>query len=323
MFLSSGSLLCLPQKIALQNYDLLMNCRPGVEFNCSQLMHPERVRAVLKNVAKEHPGSGQAERLLRFNFTHVHCPADAVAQVTTLTLCSNALVDSDQLLNLLQDFSSLKHLNISNNSTLRFLTVNFMIFVTRLQSFICNDCSLVFPPQREVSFQLDHPDVDVQYAVKGIQRFLNESNINLSNTKMDAADALKIASELQHLFSNLQSESSQSQSPITINISKNPELKGSRLEGLGSGCLLILSKLEGVYAESYSALALCPAVMFALFISEYFFAISRTSIVSHSRAEFVRNWPERFRHHKRFKPAAHVASKGAVAAAQSQEVGYF
>ena len=177
-----------------------------------------------------------------------------------MKLCYNALVDSDQLLSLLQDFSGLKHLDISHNPTLRFLSVDFMRFVTtRLQSFVCNHCSLVFPPQREVWFQVDHPDADVQHALNGIQGFLNKSNIDLSDTKMNSADCLKIASELQKLVASMQSESSPLQSPITINISKNPELKGSRLEGLDSGCVLILSKLDGPQLHRIQELNLSEA----------------------------------------------------------------
>ena len=77
-----------------------------------------------------------------------------VAALLSINLSRAGLVCDDLYLlsESLSRLHSLKHLDISYNPHLRLLHPGILHVVSRLQTFICRDCSLVLPPQAMFSF---------------------------------------------------------------------------------------------------------------------------------------------------------------------------
>lgn len=73
--------------------------------------------------------------------------AAAAAVVETISIAGNCLQTQDMpiLVQLLCKFPALKHLDVSANPLL--LPLDMLQFASRLETFACNDCALVLPPQ--------------------------------------------------------------------------------------------------------------------------------------------------------------------------------
>jgi hypothetical protein len=96
-----------------------------------------------------------------------------------------------KLLQLLQRFAALQHVNISGNPGLKLLPVAFITAAARYKSFNCAGCSLVLPPQRIFMSPEDGP--------RAISEFFQSTSLDISNSQLSFQSSAAVASVLQSL----------------------------------------------------------------------------------------------------------------------------
>lgn len=100
-------------------------------------------------------------------------------------------------------FPALKHLDLSGNAGLRLLPVGILRVAARLETFNCNGCSLVLPPQREFLTPDQNPNriqrmLDGHHSFKGGE--LKLSTLGLTKSIATNASALfQFFPSLKHL----------------------------------------------------------------------------------------------------------------------------
>ena len=102
----------------------------------------------------------------------------------------------DLLMNL-RRFPLLERVTISDNPDMRFLSFEFMQFVSQLKHFDCDNCSLVIPPQRIFTVPGCNPSI--------VDGFIKSANIDISSLQLlpimttDVASILENFSALRHV----------------------------------------------------------------------------------------------------------------------------
>lgn len=100
------------------------------------------------------------------------------AVIESLNLC-NTSINREAAFALekqLSKFVALKHLDLSNNGSLRVLPVGILRIVARLESFVCDKCSLVLPPQQWFAAADKNPGI-VQEILSGKMEEVDFSHI--------------------------------------------------------------------------------------------------------------------------------------------------
>jgi hypothetical protein len=123
----------------------------------------------------------------------------------------------------LRKLPDLLRLDISLNPELRLLTVGILRIAARLESFNCDGCSLLLPPQSLFSLPEKNPRL-IQHLFEGKWPV---TKLNLSAADLTRAVASDVAAVLQHFLALEQ-----------LNISSNPDLGRD-------GVSIILSSIAG------------------------------------------------------------------------------
>ena len=126
----------------------------------------------------------------------------------------------------LRKFPALKRLDVSANPGLRLLPVGMLRIAADLETFKCDGCSLLLPPQSAFSTPEENPG--------RIQQLLQGGSMNLHAVGLTAAVAIEAAAVLQHYPALKQ-----------LDVSANP--------GLGCvGAAALLSSLAGMHPPARS-----------------------------------------------------------------------
>lgn len=130
-----------------------------------------------------------------------------------------------ELLVQLRKFPALKKLDLSSNSKLRLLPVGMLQFAAGLESFKCDGCSLLLPPQSMFSTPDENPR-RIQQLLEGVA---SETEVSISNANLTSAVASDIAALLQHFRGMKQ-----------LNLSCNERLRGDDV-------CIIISSIAGAH----------------------------------------------------------------------------
>ena len=127
-------------------------------------------------------------------------------------------------------FPALKHLDVSANPGLRLLPIGMLRIAATLETFKCDGCSLVLPPQSMFSTPEENP--------RRIQQFLEHGVLKLSAAKLTSNTAREVAALLE-VYPALKH----------LNLSANPGLSST-------GTAAILSALSGTLLFAYYSVLL-------------------------------------------------------------------
>ena len=132
----------------------------------------------------------------------VRMHADAAAAVTAINISSNNLQPRHMsaLEEQLTKFPALKHLNLSNNLGLRLLPVGILRIAVGLESFNCDRCSLLLPPQSDLTSPHKNPR-RIQNMLEGRHSWIDQE-LKITSIVFTRAVATATASLLQ-LFPGL------------------------------------------------------------------------------------------------------------------------
>ena len=133
--------------------------------------------------------------------------------VLGLSATGLALSEVPELVEQLRKFPALKQLDVSGNPALRLLPVGLLRIAADLDTFNCDGCSLLLPPQSFFSTPDENP--------RRVQQLLQGGTLKLSGLQLTPATACEVAAVLVHYPALKQ-----------LDVSANPALRGG-----GAGAL--------------------------------------------------------------------------------------
>jgi hypothetical protein len=165
--------------------------------------------------------------------------AASAANVTVVLMASNHMEPhhTPALAEQLSKFPALKHLDVSDNPRLRLLPIGMLRIAATLETFKCDGCSLVLPPQSMFSTPEENP--------RRIQQLLSKRSsstvLTLSAANLTSITAREVAALLPFYPALKQ-----------LDVSANPGLRCS-------GAAVILSALSGkLLVATHLSHELCP-----------------------------------------------------------------
>ena len=163
--------------------------------------------------------------------SNCRCTGTHALALTVLGLSATGLALSEvpELVEQLRKFPALKQLDVSANPALRLLPVGLLRIAADLETFNCDGCSLLLPPQSFFSTPDENPRRVQQLLQSGDP---SETKLSLSGEHLTPATACEVAAVLVHYPSLKQ-----------LDVSANPALGGG-------GAATLLSSLAGMHLRA-------------------------------------------------------------------------